>query len=1421
MKREKKLWKKYPQLVFLIISSLGLYLPVYGSIVLDDGTPDLTNMINQNFTVSSGESVTTWSSTTENGGSFSKQGRYNGNILIETGGIWRPMDSAGAAKTYGTLEIENGGLLNLSYKYGENYPDNEWNSTGSQYAYSLAAKGTTILHNGSSIRLNLSGTSSYIGGGISFYNLVMPSDESTVDVNLQLRYNKNFGGIDWNSASGLYYSGELQGLINIYNLTSDVDKNLTFTPETYYMDSSLYKYKFTSYLNTEYKDSTTKYYNLDWTADRTALMSQGVYSAANAQLSMRNLWRIEDDLFWKRGEQLRSEERLGQSEGNDGAWAQVWRGKYDFDGVSGSKFGQTYNGIQTGYDKKWDGKHGGGNIYTGVFVSLLDSDANFHQHAVYDETNEVDYSGSKGDLKARGIGAYLTWNRDDGQYLDFIVRGSRLTNDYTFTDSDDQMYENNYSAWTYGTAFRYGWHKDMPSGWFVEPNTGLSWGRMKKYDYWQDNNMRYTQKEVDMLIGHLGLTAGRTFGSEEHRGTVYAKAAVNHDFKDGGKAYADAMYSYNDVSGDTKWKSGSSIDVDTLAGKDTWWEFTVGADMKTGKSQNAFLELTKTAGGKVNTDWQVNAGMSWRFNGPSSKQTPVYQAKNNISAPEKKAEYSLSEAGKYHTAGVSRLPGGGTSAYPAGETSAGSENQSSSAYTPSDSGNSQSDETGGYASSSSSVTGSKNGSYNIAPVVVEAARPQWEKKLSPGTVSVIHVPQYLGEMKTLPELLETVPGVYIQRLNGTGHTSNVRIRGASGTQTNIYLDGVLINSQSDAGVDLSTISIENVDHIEVYRGYVPARFSGAPLGGAINIVTKKPSKAGGSISYGMRSFGGYTGNLELTSPLGNGSLLMAVNRDQSDGDFSYNHGNYQSIPGVWKNTGRRHRQWNSYHNTDALLKWQDDHWFIKAAYKDDLTHFPNAAGSTWADAITPGNTFAGTYYNRYLETKKSELTLGRRQTSGHLEWGWKVYGSYQKKTAVGDQVNSLSPSSESTLINMIYRNKRYGASVDGTWKASDNHLLEFLFDVNRETMNVHSSGAQNWPNIDDSNLTQYSKMFKNHYQSDNYYFQMQDTVTLNRSGNLFFTPQFRAQKMTLGVGGGEDTKITSSLLPDFNSWKYSYGLALKKVQNEHWTFRGTYGTYYRYPNFYEIFGDGVNVHSPWEVPINFGNYDYSHMVEKGISWDLGANWTGKALGADSDITLTYFNRHAKHMQTYVVDYTGMGHYENLAAGKIQGIELENRMKWHRLTLQTAVTWQDSLITQSAPKSSIVGSAPDSVGNAFPWYPKWEANVRLEYLFPGDRLSAFVERHYTDQIGNFNGSNQMGTHSYYESLILTNIGAKYRFNNKVELTAGINDLFNKGPDQKWIMDRGINHYSHLHDYDIENVMYPQQGRTYYMTVKYSF
>lgn len=56
-----------------------------------------------------------------------------------------------------------------------------------------------------------------------------------------------------------------------------------------------------------------------------------------------------------------------------------------------------------------------------------------------------------------------------------------------------------------------------------------------------------------------------------------------------------------------------------------------------------------------------------------------------------------------------------------------------------------------------------------------------------------------------------------------------------------------MNLNGDSAVNLSAIPVDNVERIEVYRGYVPARFSGAPLGGAINIVTKNQPKEQGTL----------------------------------------------------------------------------------------------------------------------------------------------------------------------------------------------------------------------------------------------------------------------------------------------------------------------------------------------------------------------------------------------------------------------------------------------------------------------------------------------------------------------------------------------------------------------------------------------
>lgn len=182
--------------------------------------------------------------------------------------------------------------------------------------------------------------------------------------------------------------------------------------------------------------------------------------------------------------------------------------------------------------------------------------------------------------------------------------------------------------------------------------------------------------------------------------------------------------------------------------------------------------------------------------------------------------------------------------------------------------------------------------FTLEGVTVEAKRPDWEAKLSPGTVTVIRPDDYKGEQKDLPDLLKMVPGVHVREVNGKGQYTTVSVRGSTAAQVGVFVDGVLFNLGGDAAADISTIPVQNVERIEVYRGYIPARFGGTYMGGVINIVTKRPTKANVQASFGKSSFGGYKGSLQIDAPLGSGALMVGINRDQSDGDFKYK--NYAS-----------------------------------------------------------------------------------------------------------------------------------------------------------------------------------------------------------------------------------------------------------------------------------------------------------------------------------------------------------------------------------------------------------------------------------------------------------------------------------------------------------------------------------------------
>lgn len=257
--------------------------------------------------------------------------------------------------------------------------------------------------------------------------------------------------------------------------------------------------------------------------------------------------------------------------------------------------------------------------------------------------------------------------------------------------------------------------------------------------------------------------------------------------------------------------------------------------------------------------------------------------------------------------------------------------------------------------------------FSLDAMTVEAKRPDWESKLSPGTVNIVRPDEFKGEQKSLPDLLLTVPGVHVREVNGKGQYTTVTMRGSTAAQVGIFIDGVLANLGGDTAVDLSTIPVKNVERIEVYRGYIPSRFGGTFMGGVINIVTKKPETTDVSLEVGKSSYGGKRGSIEITAPLGDGSLMVGTNYESSDGDFKYK--NYaaerylpygeQQIAGQQKVIDNFNNETIDYMTKGAVINLQQEQIDYYKANNDAWLGFVRS--DSLKDAI---------YDNRYEYAKK-------------------------------------------------------------------------------------------------------------------------------------------------------------------------------------------------------------------------------------------------------------------------------------------------------------------------------------------------------------------------------------------------------------------------------------------------------------------
>ncbi len=586
----------------------------------------------------------------------------------------------------------------------------------------------------------------------------------------------------------------------------------------------------------------------------------------------------------------------------------------------------------------------------------------------------------------------------------------------------------------------------------------------------------------------------------------------------------------------------------------------------------------------------------------------------------------------------------------------------------------------------------QNQDIHLEEIIVTAERS--EKELRTGDVDVEETPSdvvviereaFEGKMETVSDVIEKEAGIQVRQTGGLGSFSSVSLRGSSSDQVMVFMDGILLNDASGGGVDLSTISLGEVESIEVYKGSAPINFGASSIGGVINIKTRRAEKrfsANAGVGYG--SFNTRSAKGFINHKPGKFDYLVSADALASDNDFEVLNDNGTPLnPDDDRVESRNNAQFGQF----TLLG--------KAGY--DFTHRSRLDFMTqWFSkdqGIPSWNNSAETETS--LATDRSINTLKYTHDSlGDLPVNSSVQFNYSRKEELYDD-------SEGHIglgyQKSAYQTDRYGGSLFGEWMASW-HTVTSTLDLTRE-------GYEAEDQLNDETTNSSSR----------------DTVSLGLQDQLYML-----EDSLLVVPALRYTYVKSDMTTQGESWGdpeqhsedsqdyWTPQLGVRWAPRAWFTAKSNIGNYVRQPHFYELSGDrGLLI----------GNPDLE--AEEGVNFDLGftvstqphSKWLPH-LGFNA----TYFQSDINNLIVIVYDSRGIGRAENVEGAEIKGIEAglnADLGRYFRMVFNA--TYQDT---------NNLNPNPAFYGNQLPgrWRQKylarlearyWQLKLWTEYQLKGD------------------------------------------------------------------------------------------------------
>ncbi|WP_302359866.1 autotransporter outer membrane beta-barrel domain-containing protein [uncultured Megasphaera sp.] len=273
--------------------------------------------------------------------------------------------------------------------------------------------------------------------------------------------------------------------------------------------------------------------------------------------------------------------RLGEARYADGENSGMWaRWTYRHLGRD------SYDGHSNRFELGWDTVKQGDDDSTlrqGLSFSYLRSQSSFTE-------GQGKYKGYTGSF-------YRTWLGQNGHYLDVVGRIGRLNAEGTARLINGDESKSSFGTWYQQASVEWGRKKVLNDSWYVEPQGQLQYTHINGTNYRTSDGIHQDFDSSHSLIGRLGFRLGKDIDAHK---SWYFKADILHEFA-GNRTF--------DL---TSFDGLERIHYDKT-NHDTWYDVGAGITAKLSNDRSLWLEFERNFNGSYDNEWELNAGMTWRF----------------------------------------------------------------------------------------------------------------------------------------------------------------------------------------------------------------------------------------------------------------------------------------------------------------------------------------------------------------------------------------------------------------------------------------------------------------------------------------------------------------------------------------------------------------------------------------------------------------------------------------------------------------------------------------------------------------------------------------------------------------------------------------------------------------------------------------